>query len=454
MSRVKTNKEFIEKAVAVHGDVYDYSLTCYVRSKEKVTITCKLHGNYTVTPNAHLKGNGCKECGVELRASKQRGNNELFLTKAREKHGDKYDYSKGEYFNSLTKVEIVCEKHGSFFQTPKIHYRANCPDCGRDAQIEKASKTTETFIEQATKKYGDKYDYSLVEYVNNKIPVTVICSERGLMEVRPDLFLTNRIYIQQGRKKTKSTDKEMFLEEVYKVYGDKNDYTNTEVGDSRGKIEVLCKEHGEFEVYMTNHFHGQDCPKCSAINYSNIRRKSTEEFIKEAKEIHGDNCDYTETVYKTCKDKVRIKCNIHDTFFKTLPSNHIIGSRCRKCCSEKISKALVGKEGTCGYTRSGYIKQANSGEAMVYLIKCKSEEEEFYKIGKTFLDINTRFKKANLPYSFESIHFTFGEAGFIYDLEIKLHNLYKKYKYRPSEKFGGYTECYKLNLPIQEIKEL
>lgn len=448
----KKTEWFVNKSKEVHGESYDYSKTTYIKSKEKTTIYCKIHGAFTITPNSHLAGQGCKSCGVEKRASKQRGDNELFLEKAKETHGDKYDYSKVEYYNSTTKVEIICKKHGSFLQTPKIHYKANCPECGRDSQIEKASKPTQKFIDEMVEKYGDKYDLSLVKYVNSKTPVKLICSVRGIIEAKPNELLSKQIYVSQGRKKTKSTDKEMFLKEVYKIYGDKNDYTNTKVGDSRGKIDVECKQHGKFTISMQGHFSGQGCPKCSAINYSKVRRLSTEKFIERAKKVHGDSCDYTKTVYKTCNDKVVIKCKEHDIYFKVFPSNHIIGSKCKKCQSEKIRKALTGKEGTCGYTRTGYVKQANGRQAKVYLIKCFSEEEEFYKIGKTFLDINIRFKKANLPYSFESVNFIFGEAGYIYDLEVELHKIYREYKYKPKNRFGGYTECYKINLPIEEIK--
>ena len=44
-----------------------------------------------------------------------------FLIKAREVHGDKYDYSKVVYVNCQTKVEIVCPIHGSFWQSPNSH---------------------------------------------------------------------------------------------------------------------------------------------------------------------------------------------------------------------------------------------------------------------------------------------------------------------------------------------
>jgi hypothetical protein len=454
MSKKLTTEEFIEKATKIHGNIYDYSLADYIGSKQKITVICKIHNKFNLSPNSHLKGNGCKACGVEVRASKQRGDKELFLKKAREKHGDRYDYSKVEYFNSLTEVEILCPTHGAFLQTPKIHYVANCPKCGREAQTEKAKKGKGQFVKEMQEIYGDRYDLSLVEYINGRTPVSIICKDRGILKVTPASLLNKKVYLVKGKKKTRSTDKEMFLEEVFKLYGGKNNYDDTIVGNSRGKIDVVCENHGKFTVEMASYFNGVDCPKCSAINYKKTRSKTTEEFVEQAKKVHGDKCDYTNTIYKSCKEKVEIKCNMHNIYFEQYPTNHLFGGCCRKCLSENISKSLQGKEGTCGYTKSRYIKQAGDRKAYVYLIKCWNENEEFYKIGKTFLDINIRFKKSNLCYEFKEVHFHYGDAGYIYDLENELHRIYKPHRHKPKKWFAGHTECFTTELPTQEIIDL
>jgi hypothetical protein len=70
---------------------------------------------------------------------------ETFIQRAREVHGDKYDYSKVNYINSYTKVEIICPIHGSFWQTPGHHlYGEGCKHCHR-----KNFYTTEIFIQKA-----------------------------------------------------------------------------------------------------------------------------------------------------------------------------------------------------------------------------------------------------------------------------------------------------------------
>jgi len=174
MGKKLTTEEFIEKAKLVHGDKYDYSLVDYKDSKEKVIVICSIHNKFELTPNSHLRGNGCKACGVEVRASKQRGDKELFLKKAKEIHGDRYDYSKVDYFNSITEVEIICDKHGSFLQTPKIHYVANCPKCGFENQLAKSRKSKEQFVKEMYDLYGDRYDVSNINYINTKTEVEVL----------------------------------------------------------------------------------------------------------------------------------------------------------------------------------------------------------------------------------------------------------------------------------------
>lgn len=125
-----TTEEFIERAKKVHGNKYDYSKVEYKGNKEKVCITCPIHGEFWITPNHHLKGHGCKKCGIDERAKKRSSTTKEFIEKAKNIHGDKYDYSKVEYVNSTTKICIICPIHGEFWQLPSSHLSGiGCPNC-------------------------------------------------------------------------------------------------------------------------------------------------------------------------------------------------------------------------------------------------------------------------------------------------------------------------------------
>lgn len=103
-----------------------------------------------------------------------------FVEDARKKHGDKYDYSKVEYQNALTKVCIICPIHGEFWQTPNKHLNGcGCKKCGDKYRGEKARITNEQFIKRSQKKWGDKYSYEKTKYVNNKTKVCITCRKHG-----------------------------------------------------------------------------------------------------------------------------------------------------------------------------------------------------------------------------------------------------------------------------------
>ena len=57
-----TTEEWIEEAIAIHGDKYDYSKVNYVNSKTEINIICRTHGVFSQLPSEHLAGKGCKWC--------------------------------------------------------------------------------------------------------------------------------------------------------------------------------------------------------------------------------------------------------------------------------------------------------------------------------------------------------------------------------------------------------
>lgn len=148
MGRKLTIAEFIKKAREVHGNKYDYSKVKYVNNHTNVCIICPEHGEFWQRPDNHLNGKGCPKCGIENISSTK----EEFINKAREVHGDKYDYSKVKYVGALKKVCIICPKHGEFKQTPNSHLGGKgCPRC--------SSSKLELEIRLMLNEQGIKYKY-------------------------------------------------------------------------------------------------------------------------------------------------------------------------------------------------------------------------------------------------------------------------------------------------------
>jgi hypothetical protein len=137
MPRTLTTEQFIEKANKIHNNKYDYSKTKFVNSKTKVKIICPLHGEFEQSHNKHLSKKGCPKCGFISRCNIARSTSYDFITKAIKIHGDKYNYDNVVYTGKENKVIIICEKHGSFNQTPHNHLAGNgCPHC-RDSKGER-----------------------------------------------------------------------------------------------------------------------------------------------------------------------------------------------------------------------------------------------------------------------------------------------------------------------------
>lgn len=125
-----------------------------------------------------------------------------FIRRAIEKHGDKYDYSKVEYINAQTKVCIICKEHGEFWQRASEHLNGcGCKLCGNISSCNKQKKSNETFITEAKKVHGDKYDYSKTQYIQSNKNVTITCPIHGDFSQRASAHLSGQGCPQCGENK-------------------------------------------------------------------------------------------------------------------------------------------------------------------------------------------------------------------------------------------------------------
>ena len=258
---------------------------------------------------------------------------EEFIKRAREVHGDKYDYSKVEYKNRDTKVCIICkeEGHGDFLQRPGDHLKGSgCPKHDQGSK----KLTTEEFIKRAKKVHGDLYDYSKLVYKGSKEKVCIICKE----EEHDEFFQLPGDHLKghgcprcSGR--IKLTTKE-FIKEAKDIHGDLYDYSKVEYCGRHNKVCIICKEdgHGEFYQRPNDHIRGNGCPICAIRREALKRTITTEDFVRRSKEIHGNRYDYSKVEYHSWHDKVCIICKEdgHGNFLQR-PGEHLKGHGCPKC---------------------------------------------------------------------------------------------------------------------------
>lgn len=131
MGKKLTTKEFIKRSKSIHGTKYNYFKSVYINYPTKIIIICKIHGKFLQTPYEHYHGHGCPNCKKETLSNLYKYNTKEFIDKAKKIHGAKYDYSKIRYVDCRTKIIILCcSCKKSFNQIPNDHLQGHgCPFC-------------------------------------------------------------------------------------------------------------------------------------------------------------------------------------------------------------------------------------------------------------------------------------------------------------------------------------
>lgn len=335
MSKKLTTEEFIEKAKTVHCDKYVYSKVEYINTQTKVCITCPEHGDFWQTPSSHLQGQGCPECGNIKRGETFKITNNEFIGRAIKKHGDKYEYDKTEYIDSVTPVTIKCKKHGYFEMIPHRFIQGNgCPECAHEKRYVSVNrnKTTDDFILELKDKFGDDIDYGEIVYVNAKTPVWITDKKLNKRyQITPTHLLT------RGLKKEFKSTQDDFIEKAKKIHRNKYTYLKVEYINNTTPVCIICPEHGDFWQKPTNHLKGYGCPKCGCKSGSDKLKLTKNVFINKANEIHGNFYNYDDFIYVNFHTKSNITCPIHGDFEQT-PAKHLEGHGCPKCNESNLER--------------------------------------------------------------------------------------------------------------------
>lgn len=243
--------------IAIHGGVYDYSKTIYESVHGKIVVGCRLHGDFTTTFSNHthkVSPRGCPDCGLASRAGKRTKSNEDFFSAVKTVHGERYDYSKANYTNLSTKIEIICPNHGVFWQMPEKHKAGQiCPECAGSRPIDR-----EVFIRKCIQKHGDKYCYGAVGDSHfkgdSKVPIT--CKDHGVFWMKH----SNHIFGQGCPKCAKYGFNTNKCGALYVL----QDGSRVKVGITNRDIVVRLKEinkpSGNFKVVSLYKFDdGKEC---------------------------------------------------------------------------------------------------------------------------------------------------------------------------------------------------
>ena len=342
--------EFVNKAIELHGNKYDYSKSVCNKSTDKVVIICPKHGEFEQQARCHLRGQNCPKCSLEQKNNKK-STKEYFLKRVYGKYHQFLDYSLVDYKNGSTPICIICHKkdvngneHGKYWITPHNHINnCGCPKC-KSETISKHSHSksnTEQFIEKSRVVHGLKYDYSKVEYVNSRTKVCIICTEHGEFWQTPSSHLKGE-GCNRCSKKVYNT--ETFIEKAKHLHGDRYDYSKVEYINNHTKVCIICPEHGEFYIIPSNFnniSHGvRECPKCQINKKKKVQTSNREDFILKARQIHGWKYDYSKVEYVNSSTKVCIICPEHGEFWMS-PNKHLMGESCPKCQISRLERDVM-----------------------------------------------------------------------------------------------------------------
>lgn len=214
-------------------------------------------------------------------------NLEIFIEKAKNIHGDRYDYSNVNYITSKINVNISCSKHGIFNQAPSDHIKGRgCIKCSN----ERKSCTTEEFIKKAITIHGNTYGYKKVNYIRNSTKVTITCKKHGDFEQIPNNHLHGSDCYKCGIDKivdNKSYSENAFIDKASNIHKNFYTYKKIKYVESKEKIVITCPKHGDFEQAPDKHLQGQGCKKCA--NIISKPELELQEFLSQYVEIKTNN---------------------------------------------------------------------------------------------------------------------------------------------------------------------
>jgi len=226
----------------------------------------------------------------------------------------------------LNEMTLICKEKGHIFQqTANNHYQGGgCRECSQ-APISK-----ELYLEKLFIKFPEnetEYDYEKAVYKGNKIEILIkhnICGIEFWQQA-------GKHAIGHGCHNCYSTPKKTtdgFIKDAKLKHGEKYKYHLVNYDGRDKEVKIICPEHGEFDQLAASHLQGCGCPKCVGKN------KTTEDFNKEADEIHEGKYKYHLVEYKNSNTPVKIWCPIHGEF-EQLPGNHLAGHGCDACGGTK-----------------------------------------------------------------------------------------------------------------------
>ena len=256
---------------------------------------------------------------------------EDFISEATELWEGRWDYSAVEFKTTKSAVTIGCRLHGYFKQRPQEHLRhkVGCGLCSGSFM------DTELFKDRAYRVWGDRWDYSAVEYENSSKTLRIKCPQHNKTFYQTaSNHLSGKVGCNacSGRNLTTSE----FVDKLKEVWGDRWDYSKTEFKTTDDKVIVTCPKHGDFYQRAMSLLKGMvGCTECSGI------RLNPNSFMSRVQQTWGGRWDYEDTKFEGVTNRLSVRCRDHGVF-EQRAETHLLGRvGCRSCQSPSLGEVAL-----------------------------------------------------------------------------------------------------------------
>lgn len=342
-SRTKGLATFLTEAQKVHGGDYDYRNVVWVNSGTSISVVCKAHGPFSITPKAHTgkTAQGCKTCTQEKWGRDRKGTTEGFIEKSKQKYGDQFSYEGLDYTNWSTPVRMTCQKHDKDFQVmPQYHLQSGgCPVCAKRRRALSTSTPFSDFLLRAREAHGEVYEYDELTYKGIAKPVKILCQIHGWFEQVGYVHTRSKVGCPSCTSRIPISQDEA-IRRIYALHGEGLDYSLINFKGTHIPFKLRCIRHDHsFEALLHNvlNSRGNGCKVCSLESSSAVNSITFEEFLRRAKEVYPNLYSYKDYVNMT--SPLTVTCPTHGEFTQ-VAYEHLRGYGCPQCNINKIEQEI------------------------------------------------------------------------------------------------------------------
>lgn len=320
-----TQERFLQEAVAIHGETYDYSRVQYVGAHSKVEISHRdCSRSFQQKPTDHLAGKGCPHCfGCAGKTTL------WFVEKAQGILGGSYDYSLVNYQGTKIPVRIIHRTCGRVFENkPFLLLRGSgCPDC--DGPV----TNSDQFLLKARKVHGLDYEYPELSYQHNKAPIRILHRACGKVFEQ-----TSSNHLKGTRCphcfKSPLVGFEEFLKRAQEVHGSDYDYSLVAYKGVNHKVKILHNCGEFFEQTPANHLQGFGCP-CQSRSRGEVQ---VEKYLSVRGVPFEKQVSFEDLRNPRTNRKLRFDFQVLDTLIEFDGKQHLQPVRFNGCSIESATK--------------------------------------------------------------------------------------------------------------------